>query len=106
MATVSKRLFGPAQLTTSAATKYTCPASTVAVIRRMRVSNPSGNGAQTFSLSIGANAAGTRIYDAVALADGGSLDVWGPFSLAAGEIIQAFASDADVVLEVDGTETS
>ncbi len=106
MATTSKRLFGPALLTNAAATKYTCPASTVAVIRRMRVSNPSG-GSVNFTLSIGADAAGTRLYDAVPIPAASYLDIWGPFTLAATEIIQAFGSTTSVlVLEIDGTETT
>lgn len=104
--TTSKRFSGPAQLSNAAATKYTCPASTVGVVRRMRVSNP-GAVAVNFTLSIGADAAGTRLYDAVSIPAAGSLDIYGPFSLAAAEIIQAFASVASVlVLEIDGTETA
>lgn len=106
MATISKRLFGPAQLTNAAATKYTCPALTTAVIRRMRVSNPTG-GAVTFTISIGADAAGTRLYDAVSVPAGGAVDIWGPFTLAAAEILQALASaNTSLVLTVDGTETT
>jgi hypothetical protein len=106
MATTSKRLFGPAQLTNAAATKYTCPALTVAVIRRMRVSNPTG-GAVTFTISIGADASGTRLYDAVSVPAGGAVDIWGPFTLAAAEILQALASaNTSLVLTVDGTETT
>ncbi len=106
MATTSKRLFGPAQLTNAAATKYTVPGSTVTVIRRMRVSNPTA-GAVTFTLSIGADAAGTRLYDAVSIPAASYLDIWGPFSMAAAEIIQSFASaNSSLVLEIDGTETA
>lgn len=99
-----KRLFGPAQLTNAASTKYTCPASTIAVIKRMRVSNPTG-GAVTFTLSIGNDAAGTRLYDAVSIPAGGSLDIYGPFTLAAAEVVQSLASaNSSLVLEIDGTE--
>ncbi len=106
MATISKRLFGPAQLTNAAATKYTVPALTTTVIRRMRVSNPTG-GALTFTISIGADAAGTRLYDAVSVPAGGSVDIWGPFTMAAAEILQALASAAtSLVLTVDGTEST
>ncbi len=99
-----KRLYGPAQLPAAAATAYTVPASTIAVIRRMRVSNPSGN-ARLFTISIGADAAGTRLYSGVSVPAGGSQDIFGPFTLAAGEVIQAYADAATaVVLEIDGTE--
>ncbi len=105
MTTISKRLAGPAALTTSAATKYTAPALTTAVIRRGRVSNPSG-GALTFTMSIGADAAGTRLYDAVSVPAGSGLDIFGPFTVAAGEIVQALGSGTALVLELDGTETT
>jgi hypothetical protein len=106
MTVLNKRLAGPALLSNTAATKYTCPASTVAVIRRGRVSNPSGSAA-TFTMSIGADATGTRLYDAVSIAAGGSLDIYGPFTLAAAEIVQAFSGTTNVlVFELDGTENT
>ncbi len=105
-ATVSKRLFGPATLTNAATTVYTCPALTTAVIRRMRVSNPTG-GAVNFTLSLGADSAGTRLYAAVGIGAGLALDMRGPISLAAGDIIQAYASsNSALVLEIDGAETA
>jgi len=106
MATINKRLFGPAALTTSAATKYTAPGSTATVVKHIHVSNPVGNGAQSFTLSIGNDAAGTRVFSTYPLADGASLDFWGPYTLAAAEVIQALASSANVVMTIDGTETS
>jgi hypothetical protein len=106
MATTSKRLFGPAQLTNAAATLYTAPAATVAVARRLRVSNPTVNPI-TFTLSIGADAAGTRLFDNVPVPPCGSLDIYGPFTLAATQLFQGFASvNAALVLEIDGTETA
>lgn len=104
MATISKRLSGPALLSNAAATKYTCPPSTVAVVRRGRVSNPTGSPA-TFIMSLGADATGTRIYNESIPANG-SLDIYGPFSLAAGDIIQAYSGTNNaLVLELDGTES-
>ena len=105
MATVAKRLYGPASLTTSAATKYTVPGATSAQIKRIRVDNPGGGVARAFTLSIGADAAGTLLYDAVVVPPGG-LDIYGPFNLATGEIVQAFADNVALVLEIDGTETT
>ena len=37
-----KRVYGPAQLGNTTATRYTVPASTKAVIRHIRFSNPTG----------------------------------------------------------------
>lgn len=98
------RLFGPAQLGNTAATRYTCPGSTIAVMKRMRVSNPTG-APVNFTLSIGNDAAGTRLYDGVVVPAGGALDIYGPFTLAAGNIVQAYGSTNNaLVLEIDGTE--
>jgi hypothetical protein len=104
MATVKKRLAGPALVTNTAATKYTCPALTTAVIRRIRVDNPSA-GAVTFTMSIGADAAGTRLFGATSIPANSGLDIWGPFTLAAAEIVQALAGTTNVLtLTIDGEE--
>ena len=60
MARTPKRLYGPAQIATGPTTVYTVPTSTKTVIRTVHVSNPSGS-AVTLTLSIGADAAGTRL---------------------------------------------
>ncbi len=105
MATVSKRLVGPSFLTTSAVTQYTVPASTRTVIQRIHISNASG-APVTFTMSIGADAAGARLYDGVSIAAGRTYDAYGPFTLEAAEIIQALASaNSALVIEVTGSET-
>lgn len=105
MAKTWKRLFGPAQLTGAAATKYTVPALTKTIIREIHVINPSG-ATVNLTVSIGADAAGTRIFDAYAIPPGGALDR--PFHAAvmdAAEVLQAFASTASVlVMTVFGEE--
>ncbi len=99
-----KRLSGPSQLTNSVVTKYTVPAATTAVIRHIHVQNPSGS-AVTFTLSIGANAAGTRIFDALSIAANSERSFWGPYTLTAAEIVQALAGTTLVlVLVLDGEE--
>jgi len=60
---IAKRIQGPAQLTNAAATVYTVPANTRTILRHIHVQNPSGS-IVTFSLSVGADAAGTRLWDA------------------------------------------
>jgi hypothetical protein len=105
MANTPLRLAGPAQLTAAAATKYTVPAATKTVLRHIHVQNPSG-AIVNFTMSIGADAAGTRVYDAEPIAaNGGVLDQWVYFVLEATEIIQAFASTTAVlVLTLDGDQ--
>lgn len=62
MARIPKRLYGPAQIATGPATVYTVPALTKTIIRHVHISNPSVS-AVTLTISIGASAAGTRLYD-------------------------------------------
>ncbi len=61
MARTPKRLAGPALVATGPATIYTVPASTKTVIRYIHVQNSSGSPV-TLTLSIGADAAATRLY--------------------------------------------
>lgn len=99
-----KRLTGPAQLTGSAADLYTCPASTVARILHIHASNPSGSPVD-INLSIGADAAATRVFDDRAVPADGVLKESYPYELAAGEKIQGWADSAGtVVLTITGYE--
>lgn len=56
-----KRLVGPALIATGPTTVYTVPASTKTIIRHIHIQNPSASPV-TYSLSIGADAAGTRLF--------------------------------------------
>lgn len=101
---IAKRFSGPALLTNAAATKYTVPAGRIAVIRQIHVSNPTANSVN-FTMSIGADAAGTRIYDVFPVAAGAVLDVGCYYPLAAAELVQAFASTTNVLtLTLNGDE--
>lgn len=104
MPDIRTRLFGPALLTNAAATVYTAPANTLSVIKHLRVSNPSGSSVN-FTMSIGADAAGTRVYGAAAVAAGGSIEAFCMYVLEEGEVVQAFGSTTNVlVLTLDGIE--
>jgi hypothetical protein len=104
MARTIKRMHGPAQVSNAAATKYTAPATGAAQIRHIHVSNPSGSAA-TFTLSIGADAAALRVFDAYSVAANSVLDHFGIYNLAAAEIVQAFSGTNNVlVLTIDGDE--
>lgn len=61
MARTPKRLYGPALIATGPATVYTVPALTKTILRYIHVSNPSASPV-TLTVSIGADAAGTRFY--------------------------------------------
>jgi hypothetical protein len=110
MARTPKRLAGPAQVSNAAATKYTVPASTKTIVRHIHVQNPSGSAA-TFTLSIGADAAGTRLFDAYSIpaaaagVTGSVIDHYCYYVLEAAEIIQAFSGTNNVLtLTIDGDE--
>lgn len=106
MADTSKRLAGPLQLASSATTIYTVPGATTAVIRMIHLSNPTATD-KTVTISIGADAAGTRIFDAFTIP---ALSVFGypcNFVMDAAEVLQAFCSSAtSVVIVVSGVETT
>lgn len=105
MPKINKRLYGPAQLGNTTATRYTVPASTRAVIRQITVINPEGGSTRTYTFGIGADAAATRIRDAKTIAAGVEHVIYGPFTLEAAEIFVAHASAASaLVMVVDGEE--
>lgn len=106
MADLLKRLCGPAALANSAATVYTVPGSTTAVVRHLRVVNETGAGA-TFTISIGTDGAGKRVWYQESIAAGDSYDWTGNLVLAATEVLQAYASAATTLtLTVSGIEVS
>src|SRR6266436_1021075 len=101
MARTAKRLAGPAQVSNAAATKYTVPAVTKTVVRHIHVQNPSGSAA-TFTLSIGSDAAGTRVIDAFSIPAAAAgvtasvVDWFVYYVLEAAEVIQAFSGTNNV----------
>lgn len=102
MARLATRLTGPAQVSNAAATKYTVAASQLVIIRHIHVQNPSGS-AVTFTASIGADAAGTRIFDAYSIPANSIFDHYCYYILVAAEIFQAFAGTNNILtLTIDG----
>ena len=104
MAKVQVRMAGHAQVSNDAATKYTVPANRRGIVRHVHIQNPSGS-AVTFTMSIGTDAAGTRIFDAFSIGANQILDHYCYYILAAAEIIQAFAGTNNILtLTIDGDE--
>lgn len=66
MPRTAKRLYGPAQIATGPTNVYTVPALTKTIIRHIHLQNPSASPV-TFTLTIGADAAGTRLYAAYSI---------------------------------------
>src|ERR1700675_3252046 len=107
MARIPKRLVGPVALTV--ATIYTVPALTKTIIRQIHLVNGTA-GALTVTLSIGADAAGTRIlgpaYSIPAQAAGvtGSVVDYGCYIVMdAGEILVSSVASA-IVATITGDE--
>ena len=103
MAKTPKRLWGPAAVATGPATVYTVPASTKTIIRMIWVNNPSAS-IVTLTVSIGADAAGTRLYDVynIPAKGAGVTDSWRQIFcyivLEAAEIIQMAAGTNNILV--------
>jgi hypothetical protein len=93
-----QRFSGPELLAASAATLHTVPAASRDRVHQIRLVNNDEDNAVAATLSIGADAAATRIFSDT-LAAGQSKSVRGPLTLEAGEIVQGYeGSGADSVL--------
>lgn len=84
---VTQVRIGPAQTPNTATTVYTVPSGARALIRDIHIFNPSGSSVN-FTMSIGADAAGTRLYDAFPIGTISSFDRGCYIELAAGEVVQ------------------
>lgn len=104
MADTLKRIAGPTQMANTATTVYTVPGSTTTVIRNLHIANTTSN-AVTFTMSIGADAAATRIYHQYSVGPGDIYDWTGAIVLNAADILQAYASSAtSLTLTLSGVE--
>jgi hypothetical protein len=89
-----KRIVGPTQLSNSAATLYTAPTGIRAVIKRIHIVNPTTT-AYAFTLSIGADGAGTELYKTQSIAaNGGYFDDYANYTLEPADILQGYAGTA------------
>lgn len=102
MAKTPLRLAGPAQVASGPATIYTVPASTKTIVRHIHVQNPSASPV-TLTLSIGTDAAATRILDAFSVPAAAAgvttnvLDIWCYYVLEAATTIQAAAGTNNIL---------
>lgn len=105
MARINKRFYGPAQLGSTTATRFTVATGKRAVIRQITVINPEGGSSRTYTCSIGADSASTRLRDATTIAAGEEHVIYGPFTMEAAEVFAAHASVATaLVMVVDGEQ--
>lgn len=97
---------GPTALTTSAADIYTAPGGTEATVRDVHVCNETGT-TQTFTLSVGNDGAGKRLYYECEVPPGRPFQRTGAIHLAAGEKIQALASaNSALTITLGGVEST
>lgn len=102
MARIPTRFAGPAQVSNAAATKYTVSAAEKIVLRHIHIQNPSAS-AVAFTMSIGADAAAVRLFDAHSIPASSIFDHFCYYILDAAEIIQAFAGTNNILtLTIDG----
>lgn len=105
MANTLKRLVGPIILTGAAVTYYTTPGSTTTVIRDIQICNETGTAA-TFTLSIGADGAGKRLYKEFSIPANGFHSSQRQIVLAAAETLQAYSGTASALsLTISGVES-
>lgn len=102
MTDTATRFQGPALLSGSAATVYTVPALTTAILRNIHAANTDSS-ARTLTVSIGSDAAGTRLLPALSIPAAGTYDWSGFIVLTAAEIVQAYSDSANkVALTISG----
>lgn len=101
-----KRLVGPTQLGitgTSESSLCTPAAGTQAVLKHIQATNTDATATHYLCVSIGADAAATRIVDQVAIAPNGEYSRWVTHVIAASEIVCASAdATSKVTLTVNG----
>jgi hypothetical protein len=96
MADTAARIIGPILLTNSSVTLYTVPGSTKAIVRNIIIANTSATAA-TARLSIGADAAGTRILPEVSIPANSVYDWSGFLVLNAGDTIRGQSGTTNVL---------
>jgi len=106
MADTAKRLSGPTALTTSAVTQYTVPASTTTILRSIHVANESA-ATSWFTISIGTDGAGKRLWYQQDVPPKSSFDWSGFIVLNATDVLQALTqTGTSNTLVVSGVEVT
>jgi hypothetical protein len=99
---IATRFHGPALVTNAAVTKYTVASNQKIIVRHIHVQNPSAS-AVTFTMSIGADTAAVRIFDAYSIGAGQLFDHFCYYVVEEAEIIQALAGTTNILtLTIDG----
>lgn len=95
------RIIGPILVTNANVVLFTNSAGTQTIVRHIHLQNNSASPI-TFTMSIGASAAGTRIYDAFPVAANAVLDAFCYYVLTGTQTLEALAGTTNVsTLTVD-----
>lgn len=106
MTDTAKRLGGPDDIPNSEVTLYTVPALTTGIVRHIGICNTTGSAA-TIKMSIGADAAATRILSDLSIAANSYFDWTGFLVLAAAETLRATGGTNNALtVTVSGVEVS
>lgn len=105
MANVAKRLAGPLVGSSSEQTLYTAPASTTTTVQSVRVVNTTG-GSLTFRMSIGADAAGTRLFSDLSVGANAVLKDAGFVAVLTATETLRWTAPAGLTVTVNGVETT
>ena len=109
MPRTATRIVGPALVATGPTTIYTVPAVTKTILRHLHISNPSAS-AVTLTLSIGADAAGTRLVGAYSIPGAAAgvansqQDWYWYIPMEAAEILQASAGTNNILTITIGAD--
>lgn len=96
---------GPVASAVAATALYTVPSATKSVLKEITVNNTSA-GALTFTISIGADAAGTELYTAYPIAANGSLTFWHQLPMCAAELLCAKGSSTALAFTIGVEENT
>lgn len=96
MTDTASRIVGPTLLTNTTATLYTVPGSTQAILRNIIIANTSGTAA-TARLSIGVDAAGTRILPEVSIPANSIFEWSGFLVMEAAETLRGHSGTTNVL---------
>jgi hypothetical protein len=90
------RIYGPALVAAGPATIYTVPATTLTRLRQIHIGNTAA-GIVTFTLSIGADAAATRLFPLTSIPAGAAQDYFWDMPMTAGEILTVSSGTPNIL---------
>jgi hypothetical protein len=96
MTDTATRPVGPILLTNTTATLYTVPAASTFIARLIHIANTSGTAA-TVKLSIGTDAAGTRLLGDYSISPNSTYDWSGFLPVLQGEVIKGHSGTTNVL---------